>query len=250
MEFVDYKCLESLLIEGEELIATEGFGDRLREIITNLLKKLNKFLISSLINFITLLNKLLVKFKNKKAGIKNTLLSKQNDWRAKKYYPFLKQALTNIPDHIIDLTEKTTMMSYFNKNLSLKIDSMIESNNDILYDYTSRFDVITSVVNGTYIHLNDEDYEELTKLIETQKPKLEKCIDELKRTLEKSIKYTESSKNNYDETIMSKTQKYYTETTKIMNQFNTLFNNIVNFTTKYVTNEPLYEDPRFTFDTK
>ena len=27
MEFVDYKCLESLLIEGEELIATEGFID-------------------------------------------------------------------------------------------------------------------------------------------------------------------------------------------------------------------------------
>ena len=119
MEFVDYKCLESLLIEGEELIATEGFKARLREIIMNLLKKLNKFLISSLINFISLLNKLLVKFKNKKAGIKNTLLSKQNDFRAKKYYPFLKQALTNIPDHIIDLTEKTTMMSYFNKNLSL-----------------------------------------------------------------------------------------------------------------------------------
>ena len=26
MEFVDYKCLESLLIEGEDLIATEGIG--------------------------------------------------------------------------------------------------------------------------------------------------------------------------------------------------------------------------------
>ena len=26
MEFVDYKCLESLLIEGEDLIATEGLG--------------------------------------------------------------------------------------------------------------------------------------------------------------------------------------------------------------------------------
>ena len=24
MEFIDYKCLESLLIEGEEIIATEG----------------------------------------------------------------------------------------------------------------------------------------------------------------------------------------------------------------------------------
>ena len=29
MEFVDYKCLESLLIEGEELIATEGLSYKL-----------------------------------------------------------------------------------------------------------------------------------------------------------------------------------------------------------------------------
>ena len=29
MEFVDYKCLESLLIEGEDLIATEGLFSKL-----------------------------------------------------------------------------------------------------------------------------------------------------------------------------------------------------------------------------
>ena len=29
MEFVDYKCLESLLIEGEEMIATEGLFSKL-----------------------------------------------------------------------------------------------------------------------------------------------------------------------------------------------------------------------------
>ena len=33
MEFVDYKCLESLLIEGEELIVTEGFKDTAFKII-------------------------------------------------------------------------------------------------------------------------------------------------------------------------------------------------------------------------
>ena len=31
MEFADYKCLESLLIEGEKLIATEGLLDKLKE---------------------------------------------------------------------------------------------------------------------------------------------------------------------------------------------------------------------------
>ena len=33
MEFVDYKCLESLLIEGEEMIATEGIGKVLGSLI-------------------------------------------------------------------------------------------------------------------------------------------------------------------------------------------------------------------------
>lgn len=33
MEFVDYKCLESLLIEGEDIIATEGIGKILGSLI-------------------------------------------------------------------------------------------------------------------------------------------------------------------------------------------------------------------------
>lgn len=41
MEFVDYKCLESLLIEGEELIATEGFTDAVKA----LFKKLGGFIV-------------------------------------------------------------------------------------------------------------------------------------------------------------------------------------------------------------
>ena len=38
MEFVDYKCLESLLIEGEELIVTEGFKDTAFKIIKGIFK--------------------------------------------------------------------------------------------------------------------------------------------------------------------------------------------------------------------
>ena len=33
MEFVDYKCLETLLIEGEEIIVTEGIVSAIRGII-------------------------------------------------------------------------------------------------------------------------------------------------------------------------------------------------------------------------
>lgn len=39
MEFVDYKCLESLIIEGEGIIATEGFVDKIK----NAWKAIGKF---------------------------------------------------------------------------------------------------------------------------------------------------------------------------------------------------------------
>lgn len=42
MEFVDYKCLESLLIEGEELIATEGFIDTVKKKISDFFKLIGR----------------------------------------------------------------------------------------------------------------------------------------------------------------------------------------------------------------
>ena len=39
MEFVDYKCLESLLIEGEDLIATEWNGFITEEVLVNFFNK-------------------------------------------------------------------------------------------------------------------------------------------------------------------------------------------------------------------
>ena len=44
MEFVDYKCLESLLIEGEELIATEGFIDTVKKKISDFFKLIGRLI--------------------------------------------------------------------------------------------------------------------------------------------------------------------------------------------------------------
>lgn len=43
MEFVDYKCLESLLIEGEELIATEGIGNMIKGFISKFFRIIHDF---------------------------------------------------------------------------------------------------------------------------------------------------------------------------------------------------------------
>ena len=44
MEFVDYKCLESLLIEGEDLIATEGLGSKLLAMVKGFVTVVQKFI--------------------------------------------------------------------------------------------------------------------------------------------------------------------------------------------------------------
>lgn len=64
MEFVDYKCLESLLIEGEELIATEGIGEKI--------KNAAKFIGKGLMNILHAIRKVLSIIVNKlKALISN-----------------------------------------------------------------------------------------------------------------------------------------------------------------------------------
>ena len=44
MEFVEYKCLESLLIEGEELIATEGFIDTVKKKIVDFFRMIGRLI--------------------------------------------------------------------------------------------------------------------------------------------------------------------------------------------------------------
>lgn len=60
MEFTDYKCLESLLIEGEE-IATEGLADKAKSVFSKVINVLKTFL-KYVINMI---KKMIMSIKNK-----------------------------------------------------------------------------------------------------------------------------------------------------------------------------------------
>lgn len=60
MEFIDYKCLESLLIEGDE-IATEGLVDKAKSIFNKVINVLMSFL-KYIINMI---KKMIISIKNK-----------------------------------------------------------------------------------------------------------------------------------------------------------------------------------------
>ena len=70
MNFVDYKCLESLLIEGEELIATEGFIDTVKKKISDFFKLIGR-LITKFIG--------IIKAKFGKKSTKKDIINKEDE---------------------------------------------------------------------------------------------------------------------------------------------------------------------------
>ena len=74
MEFVDYKCLESLLIEGENLIAVEGIGSTVYNAVKSFFNVIHTF-IKTIIRVIT---GIISKLKSKKA-VKTTNSVKTNN---------------------------------------------------------------------------------------------------------------------------------------------------------------------------
>ena len=74
MEFVDYKCLESLLIEGENSIAVEGIGSTVYKAVKSIFNAIHTF-IKTIIRVIT---GIISKLKSKKA-VKPTNSVKTNN---------------------------------------------------------------------------------------------------------------------------------------------------------------------------
>ena len=98
MEFVDYKCLESLLIDGEELIATEGIGSVISGMVSNFFKMITRFINIVINMFKKLANKLKSKKSTNKVNDKRVEPAKKNppsDEDAKKVADDIKQRYEN-----------------------------------------------------------------------------------------------------------------------------------------------------------
>ena len=74
MEFVDYKCLESLLIEGEDLIATEGIG----KVLYSLIKGVFSLIMRAFRTIAGIFRNIATKLKSKKP-VKNSSNSKDDE---------------------------------------------------------------------------------------------------------------------------------------------------------------------------
>lgn len=141
MEFVDYKCLESLLIEGEE-IATEGLTDKAKSILSKVINVLKSFL-KYMINM-----------------IKKMIMSIKNKTKGKSYTVELNIKASEVLD-IVDEARNysSSLQSLINEIYGLNGGTMSE---DKIHDYVNKLrdyqDSVIEKVRQFHNKYNGEDY--------------------------------------------------------------------------------------------
>lgn len=274
MEFVDYKCLESLLIEGEELIATEGFIDTVKKKITDFFRLIGRLITK----FIGIIKSKFSKGKSsskfsseelKKMGIDtfepDTIKpdtfepAKKNppsDEDAKKVADSIKQRYENseqsehkkkkncankIYDMILKLHDVEKSM--FNLTLDLyKLDMQSTTYN--MSPLHNRFDAIGDKINAIeeiYDSINDniDNYYLGIEGMDT-KDNIIRGLEQTKSDIDKHIavfeKNDKAAKSVYRNEPNSSEYNRYTPMMKNCSKVTTLISNFINLVNKLDTN--------------
>ena len=244
MEFVDYKCIESLLIEGEELIATEGFGNAIINIIKNAFRIIKKFfdiIIGSC-------RKLIQCIKQKIAKSKTTHVNKEYksiDVNDINHFIALVHNL-NIPlknmissyIKISNYTIKNEQQSDEDHNNLIKSSREFSSECDKIHD--KREEIEDKYGDGTYIIMDsyaDKVMYELYNLIkdyQKSEETLNKCADKID-----SLSNEFNSKNN------ESSAKLYKDTSELARSFSqsiSLVNRSINTVIEIINNSIIILD--------
>ena len=135
MKFVDYKCLESLLIEGEEMIATEGFIDTVKKKITDFFRLIGRLITK----FIGIIKSKFSKGKSsskfsseelKKMGIDTFEPAKKNppsDEDAKKVADSIKQRYENSTQYKMHKSQSEEAKKQFEEARAAKSNALPEN---------------------------------------------------------------------------------------------------------------------------
>ena len=238
LEFIDYKCLESLLIEGEDLIATEGLGNAIINIIKNAFRIIKKFfdiIIGSC-------RKLIQCIRQKIAKSKTTQVDKE-----------YKSIDVNDINHFIALVHNLNIpmqnaLSCFNKisNYNTKNEYISEKDNDDMNKAISSFlsecdkihnkrkEIEDKYKDRTYTITDsyaDKVINELDKLIydyHKTEESLTKCADKID-----SLSNEFNSKNNESSAKLYKTTS---ELAKTVSQSISLVNGSINDIVEIILN--------------
>ena len=196
MEFVDYKCLESLLIEGEEMIATEGFIDNVKNMILGILKTIGGF-IDKLINIIK------SKF-SKKESDKDT----REDATS-----IIKKLMKYSVDLCNEATYSASLIITTNQNDSIEsLDEKLTKHVETMDDYISKFNYLYNNISNFY------NYYVVFDSIEDHNAILRKLI-QMKSVNNETIKKLEYKHKNANFTYQRKiSSSVYNKLIKIMNE--------------------------------
>ena len=120
MEFVDYKCLESLLIEGEEIAVTEGLTDKI--------KSATKFIGKGLMTILNAIKKILIIIANKVRTLMSRKQESPKDMAARlmKENEELKSKLSNFENELNSERLKSKDLEKKNEKLESKKDKATE----------------------------------------------------------------------------------------------------------------------------
>lgn len=190
MEFVDYKCLESLLIEGEELIATEGIGNIAYTAVKSFFNAIHSFIKT----IIRVINGFITKLKSKKPVKVNNNNNNNNIATSK---------ASNINTTPVDSSEKTDRITHSSINED-KLKPVYTSGN--ILRFNSIFSFIDNITASCGITIsacsfilkppfsNDAE-DEYTEIFEGGINDIEQYLMELNEEFDSVSNY--NSNNNY-----------------------------------------------------
>lgn len=189
MAFVDIKCLESLLIEGEDLIATEGLGSSIKGFIIRIFQNIGKIL--KMIG--NLFKSIAMKFRNKKPvkteesentkNVDKNVETVGNQFRASIVEDF-NTSINNTLEFIVQTYQKyiinyynyspSVMYEYYENQIN-KIEARIEHGEDLLYSCKEKAENILALLK----ECNNKIYYSVSKKCSEYCMNTSKRIDEI-----------------------------------------------------------------------
>lgn len=219
MEFVDYKCLESLLIEGEELIATEGFVSNIMKRIIDFFKLIGR-MIDRLIGIIK------AKF-SKSSGKKlfneaKAILSKKNGTTI---IISMVRSISGMVS-IISMTCASIRVATMPKNeiesLDERVSNCIEDIDEEIEDFYSNYNKINGHLDEYYVSGGTKVRDYLLRELEEMKARVDKLINEIDKDV----------KENKFEGGKTLSGSIYSSLTKSMGKVTPIINNTIDIINK------------------
>lgn len=190
MEFVDYKCLESLLIEGEEIAVTEGLTDKIKSAASFIGRGLMEILraIRRVLGIIINKVRALLSKKGSKESPKDMVarLTKENEE--------LKAKLSNLES---DFKSEKSQNEYLKEDMKRDQDFYDESKKSMQKDFDNMYHLAKDYQSKS------KDLEKKNEKLESKKDRATKMIASLKKQIADNEAKMEDAKN------IEKKKSYY-----------------------------------------